>query len=149
MKLIYSPVGTNPKSPNGLPFYYPYPQHLGMVLSLSGILFEDGVVSISPHHHAGPSATLKSIPDEWVIQTHGQRPAVGKESGHEYWSRIGFDANYDKIKEAWERQHPTIPFANVEKEADEFYKTLAVGATKLEKELNKKLAEIAAARKLI
>jgi hypothetical protein len=46
----------------------------------------------------------EEVPDEWIItlRNSGSRPAVGRESGFWFLTRVGWEANKDAIKKAFE-----------------------------------------------
>ncbi|MHA1814490.1 MAG: hypothetical protein ACTSX1_00645 [Candidatus Heimdallarchaeaceae archaeon] len=47
------------------------------------------------------------IPDEWIIYLRYGSPAVGRESGHAFLTKMGWQDNKDEIKKAFESsKHP-------------------------------------------
>jgi hypothetical protein len=49
-----------------------------------------------------PQPDDEECPDEWFVLLHEGRPAIGKEYGIWHLTRIGWEANKDKIKQAFE-----------------------------------------------
>lgn len=71
-----------------------------------------------PDAWIGSAPAMEEVPDEWFMRVKcegkGVRPCVGKESGFLYLSRAGWEANKERIKEAFEgynekmrREYPT------------------------------------------
>ena len=87
------------------------------------------------------------IPDEWIIYLRNGSPAVGKESGHTFLTKMGWQANKDEIKKAFEsseyprgtwedfENHVVEHFSEVEKQTKRRIKLLESKIEQLRKGL--------------
>ena len=116
----------------------------GSITSLSS----RGYITLQiPHYTIGnPEMKVETeeFPDNWFIFLHSNKtPAVGKELGFTYLTRVGWEANKDKIKEAYENaEYPRGPWAKFEAHAEEHFKKVEKATTGKIRLLEKKLKQL-------
>lgn len=75
-------------------------------------------------NQAPQQSETEDIPDEWVITLKGgqRRPVIGKEKGFLFLSKIGWDANWKKIREAFLHcESPRGTWADFEDHVEEHF----------------------------
>lgn len=95
----------------------------GSITSLSS----RGYITLQIPHYTigspGMKVETEEIPDNWVVFLHSNKtPALGKEQGFTYLTRVGWEANKDKIKEAYENvKCPRGPWIKFEEHAEQHF----------------------------
>lgn len=80
-----------------------------------------------------PDERIEEIPDEWVMVLRGgqRRPAIGKEQGYFFLSKEGWDANRQKIKEAFlNAKHQRGTWADFEDHVEEHFRQVKAATLK-------------------
>jgi len=76
---------------------------------------------------------VEEIPDEWIMQLRsGQsRPVIGKEQGYSFLTKEGWEANRQKIREAFlNAKHQRGTWADFEDHVDEHFKQVKAATLK-------------------
>ena len=116
----------------------------GAITSLSS----RGYITLQIPHYTigkpGMKVETEEVPDNWLVFLHSNKtPSVGKELGFTYLTRVGWEANKDKIKEAYENAKcPRGPWTKFEAHAEEHFNEVERQTTRKVRLLEKKLGQL-------
>lgn len=89
-------------------------------------------------------------PDEWFVYLRNNSPAVGKESGHLFLTRAGWDANRKEIREAFlNSEFPRGTWADFQDHVDMHFAEVKRNGNRRIKLLNDKVKQLKEALKKI
>lgn len=92
----------------------------------------------------GGVTPVEEVPDEWIAMIHSSGSvAVGKETGFSYLTRIGWEKNKSKIKEAYEgAEHQRGPWEKFERYAEKHFKAVEEANKRRIRFLQKKVEQL-------
>ena len=96
-----------------------------------------------PTYYVGSPPDFEELPDNWFISLKNDRPTTGRELGYTFLTREGYEANKDKIKDAFMScQHRRGTWEVFEMEVEEHFEKVKVQTKKRIAFLHKKIHQL-------
>ena len=125
----------------GIPGPPPKNKHVDPLFSLPAegrVTLQIPDIEVDFSNRTSSRSDFSAYPKDWFVKLNNNIPAVGKQDGFTHWTKKGWEANKDKIKDAflktstprgytWEdfEKHASEHFASVQKKTERKIKDLS------------------------